>query len=279
MENVRIKVKNPDEKPITIEDIEIKISQTDKEIEDIEAELEKHRQPLTELEEKIEAKRQEEEARAEGSLGYKTKYALKWLNYQATKRKRPHVNLPDEKISKKLDKIYGKELDIRTKEYNNLTKHLQDRLETLLSHKGSLASYRKEEEARQEEEELLKAKDLAEAQEERKEKLLVKLQRQEKAEIQRLKIEKFKATLKHQATHAISLKDWINARNKPNIYKLYRIAEKKIDQVVNQICEIHNLTLVKTKQLPPYRQRKYKKYRLTKYHRGYYLIPLKKIES
>jgi hypothetical protein len=51
------------------------------------------------------------------------------------------------------------------------------------------------------------------------------------------------------------------------------MAQKREDQILNEICELYHLKIVSKKELSDHYARKYKDYRIRLYRRGYYLIP------
>jgi hypothetical protein len=72
----------------------------------------------------------------------------------------------------------------------------------------------------------------------------------------------------------INLFRWVSrVRTKPSIWKVVAMAQRREDQVLNEICNLYHLKIVSKKDLSDYYARKYKNYRLKLYRRGYYLIP------
>jgi hypothetical protein len=51
------------------------------------------------------------------------------------------------------------------------------------------------------------------------------------------------------------------------------MAQKREDQILDEICEIYGLKIVSKKDLSDHYARKYTGYRIRLYRRGYYLIP------
>ena len=51
------------------------------------------------------------------------------------------------------------------------------------------------------------------------------------------------------------------------------MAQKREDQILNEICDLYHLKIVPRKELSDHYARKYSQYRTRLYRRGYYLIP------
>jgi hypothetical protein len=62
-------------------------------------------------------------------------------------------------------------------------------------------------------------------------------------------------------------------KTKPTIWKVVAMAQKREDQILNEICELYQLKIVSKKDLSQHYARKYAGYRIRLYRRGYYLIP------
>ena len=76
------------------------------------------------------------------------------------------------------------------------------------------------------------------------------------------------------AKSPINLARWVSrAKAKPSIWKVIAMAQKREDQILNEICELYHLKIVSKKELSDHYARKYKDYRIRLYRRGYYLIP------
>ena len=76
------------------------------------------------------------------------------------------------------------------------------------------------------------------------------------------------------AKSPINLVRWVNrVRTKPTIWKVIAMAQKREDQILNEICELYNLKIVSKKDLSDHYARKYGNYRIRLYKRGFYLIP------
>ncbi len=72
----------------------------------------------------------------------------------------------------------------------------------------------------------------------------------------------------------INLARWVNrVRTKPTLWKVIAMAQKREDQILAEICQLYRLEIVSKKELSAHYARKYRKYRLRRYRRGYYLIP------
>jgi hypothetical protein len=80
--------------------------------------------------------------------------------------------------------------------------------------------------------------------------------------------------LRVNAKSPINLIRWVSrAKTKPTIWKVIAMAEKREDQILNEICELYQLKIVSKKDLSQHYARKYKDYRIRLYRRGYYLVP------
>jgi hypothetical protein len=76
------------------------------------------------------------------------------------------------------------------------------------------------------------------------------------------------------AKSPINLARWVNrVKSKPTIWKVIAMAQKREDQILNEICELYNLKIISKKDLSQHYARKYASYRIRLYRRGYYLIP------
>jgi uncharacterized protein YsxB (DUF464 family) len=76
------------------------------------------------------------------------------------------------------------------------------------------------------------------------------------------------------AKSPINLARWVSrVRTKPTIWKVVAMAQKREDQILDEICEIYGLKIVSKKDLSDHYARKYTGYRIRLYRRGYYLIP------
>ena len=76
------------------------------------------------------------------------------------------------------------------------------------------------------------------------------------------------------AKSPINLARWVSrVKTKPTIWKVVAMAQKREDQILNEICELYNLKIVSKKDLSQHYARKYAGYRIRLYRRGYYLIP------
>jgi len=76
------------------------------------------------------------------------------------------------------------------------------------------------------------------------------------------------------AKSPINLARWVSrAKVKPSIWKVIAMAQKREDQILNEICNLYHLKIVSKKELSDHYARKYKDYRIRLYRRGYYLIP------
>ena len=76
------------------------------------------------------------------------------------------------------------------------------------------------------------------------------------------------------AKSPINLSRWVSrVKTKPTIWKVIAMAEKREDQILNEICELYQLKIVSKKDLSQHYARKYAGYRIRLYRRGYYLIP------
>ena len=80
--------------------------------------------------------------------------------------------------------------------------------------------------------------------------------------------------LRVNAESPINLLRWVSrAKTKPTIWKVIAMAQKREDQILNEICELYQLKIVSKKDLSQHYARKYASYRIHLYRRGYYLIP------
>ena len=76
------------------------------------------------------------------------------------------------------------------------------------------------------------------------------------------------------AKSPINLQRWISrVKTKPTIWKVVAMAQKREDQILNEICKLYGLRIVSKKDLSDHYARKYASYRIRLYRRGYYLIP------
>jgi uncharacterized protein YsxB (DUF464 family) len=76
------------------------------------------------------------------------------------------------------------------------------------------------------------------------------------------------------AKSPINLSRWVSrAKMKPTIWKVIAMAQKREDQILNEICELYQLKIVSKKDLSDHYARKYAGYRIRLYKRGFYLIP------
>jgi hypothetical protein len=76
------------------------------------------------------------------------------------------------------------------------------------------------------------------------------------------------------AKSPINLARWVNrSKAKPSVWKVIAMAQKREDQILNEICGLYHLKIVSKKELSDHYARKYKDYRIRLYRRGYYLIP------
>jgi hypothetical protein len=76
------------------------------------------------------------------------------------------------------------------------------------------------------------------------------------------------------AKSPINLARWVSrVKTKPTIWKVVAMAQKREDQILNEICELYQLKIVSKKDLSQHYARKYAGYRIRLYRRGYYLIP------
>jgi uncharacterized protein YsxB (DUF464 family) len=72
----------------------------------------------------------------------------------------------------------------------------------------------------------------------------------------------------------INLSRWVSrVKTKPTIWKVIAMAQKREDQILNEICELYGLKIVSKKDLSQHYARKYANYRIRLYRRGHYLIP------
>jgi hypothetical protein len=95
-------------------------------------------------------------------------------------------------------------------------------------------------------------------------------QAQEKSHIRKEREEH----LRVNAKSPINLARWVSrVKAKPTIWKVIAMAQKREDQILNEICELYQLKIVSKKDLSQHYARKYGSYRLRLYRRGYYLIP------
>jgi hypothetical protein len=80
--------------------------------------------------------------------------------------------------------------------------------------------------------------------------------------------------LRVNAESPINLTRWVNrSRVKPTIWKVIAMAQKREDQILNEICNLYQLKIVSKNDLSDHYARKYNSYRFRLYRRGYYLIP------
>lgn len=80
--------------------------------------------------------------------------------------------------------------------------------------------------------------------------------------------------LRENEESPINLSRWVaRAKAKPTIWKVLAMAQKREDQILNEICNLYLLKIVSKKDLSQHYARKYGNYRLRLYRRGYYLIP------
>ncbi len=80
--------------------------------------------------------------------------------------------------------------------------------------------------------------------------------------------------LRENGESPINLSRWVaRAKVKPTIWKVLAMAQKREDQILNEICELYQLKIVSKKNLSDHYARKYKAYRFSLYRRGSYLIP------
>jgi hypothetical protein len=94
--------------------------------------------------------------------------------------------------------------------------------------------------------------------------------KQEKSHIRKER----EAHLRENGESPINLSRWVaRAKVKPTIWKVLAMAQRREDQILNEICELYRLKLVSKKDLSDHYARKYKAYRIRLYRRGYYLIP------
>ncbi|HVM77185.1 MAG TPA: hypothetical protein VMU07_03480 [Candidatus Paceibacterota bacterium] len=95
-------------------------------------------------------------------------------------------------------------------------------------------------------------------------------QKQEKSRLRKEREE----LLREEKKSPINLARWVSRiKHKPTIWRVIAMAQKREDQVLNEICDLYGLKLVPKKNLSEHYARKYKGYRLHLYRRGYYLIP------
>jgi hypothetical protein len=72
----------------------------------------------------------------------------------------------------------------------------------------------------------------------------------------------------------INLFRWVSrVKTKPTIWKVVAMAQRREDQVLNEICDLYHLKIVSKKDLSDHYARKYANFRLKLYRRGFYLIP------
>jgi len=80
--------------------------------------------------------------------------------------------------------------------------------------------------------------------------------------------------LRENGESPINLSRWVaRVKTKPTIWKVLAMAQKREDQILNEICELYQLKIISKKDLSDHYARKYKAYRIRLYRRGYYLIP------
>ena len=95
-------------------------------------------------------------------------------------------------------------------------------------------------------------------------------QAQEKSHIRKEREEH----LRENGESPINLFRWVaRVKTKPTIWKVLAMAQKREDQILNEICDLYRLKNVSKKDLSYHYARKYKAYRIRLYRRGYYLIP------
>jgi len=95
-------------------------------------------------------------------------------------------------------------------------------------------------------------------------------QAQEKSHIRKEREEH----LRENGESPINLFRWVaRVKAKPTIWKVLAMAQKREDQILNEICDLYRLKIVSKKDLSDHYARKYKAYRIRLYRRGYYLIP------
>lgn len=95
-------------------------------------------------------------------------------------------------------------------------------------------------------------------------------QAQEKSHIRKEREEH----LRENGESPINLFRWVaRVKTKPTIWKVLAMAQKREDQILNEICNLYRLKIVSKKDLSDHYARKYKAYRIRLYRRGYYLIP------
>jgi len=95
-------------------------------------------------------------------------------------------------------------------------------------------------------------------------------QAQEKSHIRKEREEH----LRENGESPINLFRWVaRVKTKPTIWKVLAMAQKREDQILNEICDLYRLKIVSKKDLSDHYARKYKAYRIRLYRRGYYLIP------
>jgi len=76
------------------------------------------------------------------------------------------------------------------------------------------------------------------------------------------------------AKSPINLARWVSrVKTKPTIWKVVAMAQKREDQILEEICNLYQLRIVSKKDLSQHYARKYAGYRIRLYRRGYYLIP------
>ena len=94
--------------------------------------------------------------------------------------------------------------------------------------------------------------------------------KQEKSQIRKEREEH----LRENGESPINLSRWVaRVKAKPTIWKVLAMAQKREDQILNEICDLYRLKIVSKKDLSQHYARKYGNYRLRLYRRGYYLIP------
>ena len=95
-------------------------------------------------------------------------------------------------------------------------------------------------------------------------------QAQEKSHIRKEREEH----LRENGESPINLSRWVaRVKAKPTIWKVLAMAQKREDQILNEICNLYRLKIVSKKDLSDHYARKYKAYRIHLYRRGFYLIP------
>lgn len=73
----------------------------------------------------------------------------------------------------------------------------------------------------------------------------------------------------------INLKRWLSrcGDNYPPPYQIVWLANKREQQVLRQVCQVSKFRITHASKMTQYKQRKYRKNRLSCYGRGFYLIP------